>query len=70
MSRKPRVHFPEAVYHVIFPGAEKIPSNQSLTPCPFSGLANSPFEHIFNVNHCVFPRGRIDYQPMTVIALL
>jgi hypothetical protein len=32
MSRRPRIHFPEAVYHVISPGAggEKIPNNQSL----------------------------------------
>ena len=31
MSRKPRIHFPEVVYHVICPGPEeKIPNNQSL----------------------------------------
>ena len=32
MSRKPRAHFPEAVYHVISPQGpeEKIPTNQSL----------------------------------------
>jgi hypothetical protein len=31
MSRKPRIHFPEAVYHIIFPGQEKkTPNNQRL----------------------------------------
>ena len=38
MSRKPRVHFPEAVYHVICPGAgEENPNNQRhLGTLPFS----------------------------------
>jgi hypothetical protein len=35
MSRKPRVHFPEAVYQSSPRGAGGEQNNQSPTPCPF-----------------------------------
>src|SRR6266850_6376057 len=38
-------------------------------PTP-AGSRELPLEHIFNVNHCVFSRWRIDHQPMTVIVFL